>query len=522
MSAMTSVPEHDLLDAIVAISSNLDTHSVLQRIVESACRLTQSSYGALGVLGAGGDREHLVDFITHGIDPAGHEAIGALPTGLGVLGHTLNEPLVLDNISAHPDSLGFPANHPAMRTLLGVPIKVRGATFGNLYVTEKRDGRRFTGQDVLQLTSLATVAGIVIENARAFSLGERRRRWLEVYSRLNELLLPPITLSEAFQRISDAMFEVSAARFVGVVQVPEDGSPVVAAWSGTGVAVTDRENAAFEAICRQVATSGEPSTVAIQDLVGVYAPLRAHLATPGVVLGLFPRNQHPEDAIEEQELLTSYAEQAGLAIDRTQALQDRAEMAVVSDRDRIARELHDVVIQRLFAAGLYMQSTRSMTEDPALGERLDTSMRDLDQTIRDIRSTIFALQSRPQISLRTAIGDLVKEFVPRLGFTPSVELMGPVDNPLAAKTQQQLLDAVREALSNVARHSGATESSVDVQVTESHLRVRVTDNGSGIAADSEERGLGAVRRRAALAGGRVDLWANDPTGTVYVWQIPLA
>lgn len=507
-----------LLDAIVAISSDLDTRSVLERIVESACRLTGAEYGALGVLGV---RPHLSEFITHGMDADTVRRIGDLPTGKGLLAHTLNETLLLDDMSAHPDSAGFPEHHPPMRSLLGVPIRIRGTTFGNLYVTEKRGGGSFDERDALQLQSLASVAGIVIENAQAFSLSERRRRWLEMYGELNELLLPPITLTDAFQRICDAVHRVSAAEFVGVVQVPADGSPQLAAQSGAGFDVDDDELAAYELACRRVISDGEVLVTPFRrDLITFFAPLRAHLTTPGVIVSVFARQNRP-DELEERELLTSFAEQAGLALDRTQALQDRAEMAVVSDRDRIARDLHDVVIQRLFAAGLYMQTTRTMADDPALAERLDKSVKDLDQTIRDIRGTIFDLQARPQVSLRTEIGDLVKDFEGSLGFTPSVELFGPVDQPVDTKRQQQLVAALRAALSNVVKHSGADEAAVDIQVTDTHLRIRVTDNGCGLPEDLREKGLGTLRRRTELLGGSIDLWANDPTGTVLVWQVPL-
>ena len=507
-----------LLDAIVAISSDLDTRSVLQRIVESACRLTDSTYGALGVIGV---HPHLSDFITHGVDEETVRRIGALPTGKGLLAHTLNETLLLDDMGDHPDSLGFPAHHPPMRSLLGVPIRIRGTTFCNLYVTEKRGGRRFDQNDALQLQSLATVAGIVIENAQAFSLSERRRRWLEMYGELNDLLTPPIALGDAFERICAAVHRVSGAEFVGIVQVPSDGTPLLAAQAGSGFEVSAAENAGYELACRRVVSEGEVLVTPFRDdLITFFAPLRAHLTTPGVIVSVFARQNRP-DELEERELLTSFAEQAGLALDRTQALQDRAEMAVVSDRDRIARDLLDVVIQRLFAAGLYMQTTRTMTTEPDLAERLDKSVKDLDQTIRDIRGTIFDLQARPQVSLRAEIGDLVKDFGSSLGFTPSVELFGPVDHPVEPKRQQQLVGALREALSNVVRHSEATEAAVDIQVTDTHLRVRVTDNGRGLPEDLSEKGLGTVRRRTELLGGSIDLWANDPTGTVLVWQVPL-
>lgn len=508
-----------LLDAVVAMSSDLDTHSVLRHIVESACRLTDAEYGALGVLRA--DRQ-LSDFVTHGLDQEAVRRIGDPPTGKGILALTLQGPLRLDDLGSHPESVGFPEHHPPMRTLLGVPIRIRGATFGNLYVAEKGGGRPFSHRDELLLEAVATVAGVVIENSHAFRLSERRRRWLEMYGELSELLLPPITLPQAFHRIAAAIYRASSAETVAVAQIPVDGPPRLAATAGTELDLTREEIDVFVEASRLVVSSGDPRTVPLRGtMLAIVVPLRAHLTAPGVIVGIYPQSLRADET-EEREMLSTFAEQAGLALDRAQALEDRAEMAVVSDRDRIARDLHDVVIQRLFAAALYMQTTKSLATEPALVERLDQSVKDLDQTIRDIRATIFELQARPQASLRNEVRDLVRDYVPVLGFTPSVELVGPVDTPVEAKLQQQLVAVLREGLSNVARHAGATSAAIDVQVTDTHLRVRVTDDGRGLGEQRKDGGLGHARRKAELLGGSVDLWSNDPNGVVLVWQVPLA
>jgi signal transduction histidine kinase len=224
--------------------------------------------------------------------------------------------------------------------------------------------------------------------------------------------------------------------------------------------------------------------------------------------------------VEERELLASFADQAALALDRTQALEDREQMAVISDRDRIARDLHDVVIQRLFATGLHMQSIRSVAPNDELRERIDQSVRELDQTIRDIRGTIFELQTRPRSSLRTEVRDLIREQVPLLGFAPSVHTEGPVDCTLEPEVQTQMVSVLREALSNISQHARATAVSVHLQVTPTHLRLKVTDDGRGIPEDRHERGLRNARRRAMLLGGSLDLWPNEPSGTIFVWSVP--
>lgn len=508
-----------LLEAFVAISSDLDTEAVLRRIVVSACELTDTRYGALGVIGADG---HLAGFVTHGIDEATAARIGHPPVGRGLLDVLAAgaDTLRLDELSEHEMSVGFPEHHPPMHTLLRVPITVRGTIFGQLYLSEKTQGQPFDQRDELLVESLATVAGFVVENARAYGLSERRRRWLELFGELNDLLTPPITLGDALERIAEAVREASGAESASVVQVPENGEPFAAAICGTPFALTADERRLFNKSVRSVVETGEVMDLQVRDLgTAVLAPLRAHLTMPGVLI-LTRSGLHHQGDVEDQDLLVSFADQAALALDRAQALEDREQMAVVSDRDRIARDLHDVVIQRLFATGLHLQSIRSAAPTDELRDRIDQSVRDLDQTIRDIRGTIFELQTRPRSSLRTEIRDLVQEQIPLLGFAPSVHTEGPVDVPLDPEVQAQMVTVLREALTNIAQHSQARSASVHLQVTPTHLRLKITDDGRGVPEDRHERGLRSVRRRAMLLGGSLDLWPNEPCGTVFVWSVP--
>jgi signal transduction histidine kinase len=344
---------------------------------------------------------------------------------------------------------------------------------------------------------------------------------LELFGDLTELLMPPISLTEALDRIAAAARDASEARSASVVQVPENGVPFAAATSGEPFELTEHEQAQFDKTVRTVVENGEVIDLVLgEDRVAMMAPLRAHLTLPGVLVIAHQHRGRP-DELEERELLSSFADQAALALDRTQALEDREQMAVVSDRDRIARDLHDVVIQRLFATGLHMQSIRSAVSDDDVRARIDQSVKDLDQTIRDIRGTIFELQTRPQNSLRTEIRDAVRALLPELGFAPSVETTGPVDTSVDQQIQQQLVSVLREALSNVSRHADATKVSVELQVTPTHLRLRVSDNGKGLPEDRTEYGLRNARRRAVLLGGALDLWPNEPTGTTFVWSVPL-
>ncbi len=508
-----------LLEAFVSISSDLDTDGVLQRIVASAREMTGARYGALGVVGPD---SRLAAFITDGIDQATRALVGDLPSGNGLLdvSGTDVETLRIDDFSSHPLAAGFPGNHPPMTTLLRVPIRVRGTVFGQLYLTEKEDGRTFCQRDELLVHSLATVAGFVIENARAHGLSERRRRWLEMFGDLTELLMPPITLADALERIAHAVRDASGAQSASVLQVPEDGEPFAAAVSGEPFRLTDEEQRTLNRAVRAVVETGAVTEVPVRDLgTAVLAPLRAHLTMPGVLI--LTRSTRPQSGgVEERELLASFADQAALALDRTQALEDREQLAVISDRDRIARDLHDVVIQRLFATGLHMQSIRSAAPNDELRDRIDQSVRELDQTIRDIRGMIFELQTRPRSSLRTEVRDLVREQIPLLGFAPSVHTDGPVDGTLEPEVQAQMVSVLREALTNITQHAGATSATIHLQVTPTHLRLKVTDDGAGIPGDRHERGLRNARRRAMLLGGSLDLWPNEPSGTIFVWSVP--
>lgn len=509
-----------VIEAFTTLTQDLDTPSVLQSIVRAACDLTDSQYGALGVTGTDGQ---LSAFVTVGVDEDIQTLIGQLPTGAGLLDPSSSngQPLRLDDLTEHSRAAGFPEEHPPMRSLLLVPINVGGALFGHLYLAEKADGRSFTHTDELLIQSLADVAGYAIDNARAYGRSERRRKWLEVFSDLSSLLQPPISLETALQRIAVAVREASGAESASVVQVPESGGLITAATSGDAPRLSAADRAKLDRAVRTVSSTGVVTEVALARGRGaVLAPLTAHLTRPGVLI--LSHHRSGELIEEEQSLLASFAHQAALALDRAQALEDRQQMAVVADRDRIARDLHDVVIQRLFATGLHLQSLRAAAPTADLKERIDKSVKDLDQTIRDIRGTIFDLQTRPRKSLRIEVRDLVRESQPLLGHIPRVETQGPVDSPIDREVQQQLVAVLREALANVAQHSGTSSTSVELHVEDDSLRLVVADTGRGLPPKRNERGLRNIRRRAAILGGSLTLTANSPHGTVLTWAVPLS
>ena len=506
-----------LLDAVIAISSDLDLHSVLSRIVVSATELTEAGYGALGIIGDDGE---LADFIATGIDPHAREQIGDLPRGRGILRLLIDEPraLRLDDLTAHAASYGFPANHPPMSTFLGVPVRIRGTVFGNLYLTQKAGGLPFTEPDETLVQALASAAGFVIDNARAFGLSERRRQWLEASAELVEALQPPIDIEEALELITNSARSVSRAHAAAVIQVPDVGTPSIVTMGGPA---RDQIPTLLDAIAAR--TRGGPRTAVVElltgDLKALAIPLRAHLAAPGVLVVLLDL-VHRADEREERELLLWFADQAALALDRAQALEDRAELAVISDRDRIARDLHDLVIQRLFATGLQLEGVRNAGASEAVVDRIDKTVEALDLTIRDIRSTIFELQERRAGSLRAEIRALAQEYVPVLGYTPTVRTMGPIDTAVPESICDELLPVLREAVSNIARHAHGDHAEIEVRAGDGELVLAVTDDGVGLGEHPRESGLRNARRRATSLGGSLDV-APTGQGTRFVWRVPL-
>lgn len=508
----------ELLDAVAAISSDLDLRSVLTRIVEAATRLTDARYGALGVLGTTSGDALLAEFVTTGLTDDERARIGDLPHGLGILGLLIQhpEPIRLDDLTAHPNAVGFPPNHPPMGTFLGVPVRIRGTVFGNLYLTEKGAGRSFTIEDELLVVALANTAGFVIENARAYGLSERRRRWLEAAADLDEAVQPPVEFGRALREVARTARTMSGARAVAA-SIAREGTP-------PQLATVDLADVA--GVLAALTEIGDDTTDPLELSVGEYdalvVPLRTHLAGGGTLVAFFDRDTGPLPD-ESRELFVSFAEHAALSLDRAQGVDDRAELAVISDRERIARDLHDLVIQRLFATGLQLQGTLALTSDPEVGKRVDRAIEALDLTIKDIRGTIFELQQRQRGStLRAELRGLVSEYAPLLRFEPTVRTTGPVDTAVPPDIQQQLLPVLREALSNLARHSGAANGEIELAVDDREVRLSVLDDGVGIHPEAAESGLRNARRRATALGGRLELTRRQPRGTSFVWRVPLS
>ncbi|TIC81817.1 GAF domain-containing protein [Nocardioides sp. GY 10127] len=511
---------HALLDAVVAISSDLDLASVLERIVRAACELTSAGYGALGVLGSDGE---ISEFLTHGMSADQRRGIGAPPRGRGILGLLIKDPrpLRLHDLNAHPDSYGFPANHPPMDTFLGVPVRIRGTVFGNLYLTQKDGGEDFTETDVMLVEALASAAGLVIENARAYTLGERRRQWLQAAAELVDELQPPLEHDEALRRVARAASHVLRSRGTAIVHAED--SAMAAADSAAIATLEDVEDlrqdlyALLQALPTPVV---DPVEWREDGQRAVVVPLRSHLSGAALLI-TFLSEQNSALEAEERELLISFADQAALALDRAQAIDDRAQLAVIGDRERIARDLHDTVIQRLFATGLHLQGASMAATDPVLSERIGKAVDELDHTIRDIRGTIFELTSDGKASLKTRTRTLAREYARLLGHNPDVTIEGPIDTAVPENVAEQVVPLLREALSNVARHARATQTEVLLRSADGTFTLEVADNGVGPGVPDHESGLRNARSRATDLGGSFALEARDPRGTLFRWSVPV-
>ncbi|MGI5241218.1 GAF domain-containing protein [Dactylosporangium sp. CA-139066] len=527
-----------LLDAVVGIGSDLDLHSTLERIVRAACQLADARYGALGVIGH--DRM-LVEFINHGVSPEERAAIGDLPRGHGVLGLLIDDPrpIRLPDITAHPRAYGFPPNHPPMHSFLGVPVRIRDQVFGNLYLAEKRGGEQFTQDDEDLVAALSVAAGAAIDNARLYAQAERRQRWLLAAAEITSVLLGEVRRTEALELVATRARDVAEAELAMVLLADEAGERLTVevavggprAAAGWSIPVAGSEFADVLAGLRLAVITDLGAAANWPILLPTGTALLVPLAVGGVALGAlvvaFGKDGRPITEGMELAMVETFAGQAALALERARAQDEREMLAVVGDRERIARDLHDVVIQRLFAAGMQLQGAAHRSGQDDVRERIGRVTDDLDTTIREIRGAIFELRGADRHSLRKQLRDLVDEAAAALGFRPTLRVDGPVDTAVPEVARTALLAVLRESLSNVARHARATSARVTIAVGGGRLDLAVEDDGAGPAADapadggSTGHGVPNMRARAADLGGECTVGPADAHGTRVTWSVPV-
>jgi GAF domain-containing protein len=424
-----------LLTANRSIVQELSLPAVLRRIVETARDVAGARYAALGVIGADG---WLEQFLHVGMDEDAVRAIGELPKGRGVLGALIEEPkpIRLTRIADDPRSSGFPDGHPEMSTFLGVPIRSRDSVFGNLYLTDRTDGGAFTAEDEELVLALAATAGIAIENARLYEESRRRQEWLRVAAEISRQLLDPeAEYSETLHHIATSVKRLAAADVVTLVR-PSHDKPgqfeVVVATGAAERALVGLRYQKRDSIAWQAMQEGHGVRIeAVDQKPDVYLHLRLHvpvsqaMALPlrgetgprgAIVAGrIMPHTAFTEADLDMAE---TFAGQAAIALELSDARANQQRLGVLEDRDRVASDLHDHVIQRLFAAGLSLQSLTSTANDEVLEQRLTRTVDELDETIRQIRTTIFAPQENSPRSQRGAALEVVDQIAPLLPVRP--------------------------------------------------------------------------------------------------------
>jgi len=508
-----------LLDAVVAIGSDLDLRGVLTRIVEASCELTDAEFGVLGIVDDQGD---FVDLVPNAAVGERFDNIGRMPEGHGLLGLVPRErrSIRVAHVAEHPVSSGsFPDSHPTIDRFLGAPVLVRERAFGHLYLGNKRGGVEFTATDQALVEALARAAGTMIDNARAYEQVEWRRRWLAATGEIGRDLTGTASVEEALDELVISLRELCGARLVAYVRV-DTGLLEVRQVTGDTLAAPRVVERYAEQI-REVTATRTPARLPGEHLrTTLVVPVHTRLAGPGVIL-VDRAEESPSLREIMLDLVAVTAAQLGLILDRRQALRERAQLLVARDRDRIARDLHDLVIQRLFATGMQLQGARDL--DPAeLRTRVDGAVAELDGVIKELRSVIFELGTGSDRPLLEDVRGLLTEYAPVLGFQPLLRIQGPVDRALVPEAGAHVLGTLREALSNVARHAAASTVTVELTASSAWFRLRVVDDGVGFdpTVASAGHGTGNLRSRAEELGGHLLVSSAPGQGTVLEWVIP--
>lgn len=522
-----------LLDAVVAVADGLELDPTLRRIVRAASDLTNAPFAALGVLGDDGLHRA---FVHTGMDPETVRRVGHLPRGHGVLGHItrVGRAVRVADISQHPASTGFPPGHPPMKSFLGVPVGIGERVVGNLYLADKAGG--FTAEDEDVVVALAAAAAVAVDNAGLYEDARRRQAWLAAAQEVSTVMLSGADEDEALRLIAHRAREVAGASsaclvlpgwdarwvlevadgeraedLVGIV-MPEEGRAVSVVRSGRGQRSADlsRETSLLVPQMRSFGPA-------------LYAPLVSRNDRVGVLILLRPTGA---EEFTDDDLATAqtFAGQAALALQLAEGRRRTEEAELLQERARIARDLHDLVVQELFAMGMGLTRLRGRLDPAALGD-VDLSLESLDRVVRQIRSTIRALRDPDEV---TGLVDRLHGEASRahaaLGFKPELSVSDPVlvDAQVPPDVADDAIAVVREGLSNAARHAHASRVSVVVGIVDALLTVAVVDDGVGVATGGRRSGLDNLAARARQHGGSCTAGPGTDGGTALSWTVPLA
>lgn len=526
-----------LLEANRLAVEHLDLALALRQIIEAAVELSGARYGAVGVLGTDGE---LDQFIHTGMDDATVARIGTTPRGRGLLGALIDDPrpVRLAALAADVRSVGVPAHHPPIVSFLGVPLEVRGETYGHLHLADPRPDA-FSADDQELVEALATTAGVAIAHARLFEESRRRERWTAATTEITDELLTDDGV-DALQLVVDRVRVLADADLVAVVLTHGRAAPF------TGVVVDRASGAAAASLVGQPLPADDtivlrclgtglpqlvaeldhayPGTTSVRPAGGpaMAVPLPADVGVRGSLLVLRSAGS-ARFAEFDLDVASSLAGHAALALDRADVRAARAELAALEVRDRIARDLHDHVVQRLFAVGLNVQAVSGMLGAGAASERLELQIDEIDATIRQIRTTIFGLQA-PRSSaedLRTQVTAVAIATSVALARPPEVVFRGPVALLVPPELHADVVAVVREALTNVGRHAGAQHVRVLVAASVDEILVEVVDDGRGMPGETARSGLANLRSRATDRGGSFTTSGRSGPGTRLRWSVPL-
>ncbi|MFJ9453864.1 GAF domain-containing protein [Kitasatospora sp. NPDC101447] len=532
---------HSLLEAVLAVGRDLELTQVLQHIVEAAVTLVDAEYGALGVIG---EDQRLSQFIPVGVTDEQVALIGALPSGHGILGELIRhpEPLRLSRLSDHPASYGFPADHPPMRTFLGVPIRIRDKVFGNLYLTEKRGGGDFDAEDEAVLATLAVAAGVAIDNARLYARARQRQRWLEASAEVTSSLLSGSAEQEVLDLLLARAAEIAGAD-LAVFAVPVPQARELEVRIAVGLRAEEHRGLVLPVEGSFVGSAVRTGGLVVSPDVRrdpriTVGPPRWEGLGPAVAVpvgtaergirGVLMLARAAGAALFEEGgsgPLLGFAGQAAVAMELGERRRDSEQVALLRERDRIARDLHDLAIQRLFATGMTLQGATRFIDHPEAADRVLRAIDDLDETVRTIRATIFGLRLRERgpaaEGLRSRVVEVVDRAARSLGFAPALRMTGLLDVTVPAEVADAAVAVLEEALSNAARHAKATTVEATVAAGPD-VSVTVTDDGVGLPEGGRRSGLANLADRATALGGAFTARARPEGGTELVWRVPLS
>ncbi|MCV6984349.1 GAF domain-containing sensor histidine kinase [Mycobacterium shinjukuense] len=527
-----------LLRVIVEIGSDLDLDATLRRIVHAARELTAAPYGALAVRDPEGT---LVSFVHSGVDDDTVARIGRLPVGKGILGVSLVETpaLRLDDLTTHPAACGFPEHHPPMRAFLGVPITIRGAVFGSLYLAHVDPGVVFSASDEFAARALAFAAAVAVDNAQVFERERTAVKWMKASREITTALLssdqprPLQLIAERACALTDA--EQAVVLLPVDADLPADDVDTLVVSAAVGPQ-------AEEVIGQRIGVNGSPSGAVfrsgeplitealsypsqeftdVAQRPAIIMPLRARAEVVGVIAIARGANQPPFDG-GFLDLVSDFATHAAIALVLASGQEQARQLTILAERERIARDLHDHVIQRLFAAGMDLQGTLARARSPEVTDRLTRTIDDLQAIIEEIRAAVFRLSSPlgHDGGFRDRIARVVAELTENQDIVTTVRLHGPM-TAVGSELAEQAEAVLVEAISNVLRHSGASRLTVEVDVADL-LTLDIIDNGRGVPVDNSRRsGLANMAYRAEQLGGSCEITGPAEGGTRVHWTAPL-